>query len=385
MEAGSQSRMEIRIKEETYKGLKHEDRKKLQKVLLDEISEGRIQETFSEERGYQLTNAKLDISSLNTQTSPLTSHPGDRIPTVWDYRDEEQDTDDEPLSSEQLAIHIPPDSPTLGRPYATTGCQTWDEYCKEQTTKMGQESWRSEDWDVYPSFHAYKDYLRTEPSYASHKQLVTPRKELQDKEVSVDRSGRQALLITDESPRQTSWVDETEEEYQQQTVRSARRSVKYTQNARNLKHRTISRTVCVTDSCPIHLHEKRNAGWFPTLAKRCKHQWFDCAKHQCAQNLYDKRTSEPFYPYIEDSEISQQVLINDSCVFPHWHRCLQEHGDKLQENKAKHGYLDLGDEETYSDDQSADDEKPVLEQRPAPEIDTKAATLPIRARSLSSQ
>ena len=164
------------------------------------MRQGRITETHSDEKGYQLVNGKLHAPYLNTRTRAPTPHPGNRVPTVWDYQIEEQDTDDEPLSVEQLAIHTPPDSPTLGQKRTTQGCQTWDDYCEEQITETGKIPWLSMDWDVYPNLAEYKKYLKTLPSHDYYKALVAPRQKLQDRQTRVYWNDGQALLITDETP-----------------------------------------------------------------------------------------------------------------------------------------------------------------------------------------
>jgi hypothetical protein len=382
---------ELAIKEPY--GLDSEYQAKLQKALERGLKEGHIIRTHDSTKEYRIIKNRLELPYLNQRTQrdieftsvedrPSTPHPGKRVPTVWDYQEEASDAEDELLSAGQLDIHT--DSPTLGRKKTPVGCQIWDEYCKEQTSVTGREPWLTNDWDVYPSFAEYKKYLKTLPSYAHYRELVTPRR---NKQRSIYRNDGQALLVTDETPRQNDWVDEAEAEYQQQQriISSARKSTRYLQDNRNPKHYTISWTTCTNDTCAIHYQEKENAQWFPTSARQCKYKWFHCPKHTCTAHLWNKRTSGTFHPHTQQSEAAKRILINGSCILPSWHQCLQENCQKHQEDKVENGYLDLGAEETYSEQSEEDELESFLEQRLAPGITPGDVTLPIREHSSNSQ
>jgi hypothetical protein len=401
-------------KREDFPGLNSKDCEILQKILNDEIAKGTITRDNSRKGGYRLTNGKLDLKYLNEQVEPTnykeskkrepTPHPGNRVPTVWDYQEEEQDTDDEPLSMEKLAIHTPPDSPTRGHPHKKMGCQTWEEYCMQQQKEKGTRPWISLDGEIHPNLQAYNDYINTLSDKKAHNKLHTTRDLRREREDQQNRqtpkyvNDQQGLIIVDKDYRPTkkSWVDEAEEEYQQQqkTISSAKKNIRYLRDWRNIKHFSISWTACVKDICSLHLQDKEGAQWFPSRDSYCKYQWFDCPRHTCSEHLWDKRTSGSFHPHDESFEAAQKILINGSCVFPLWHQCLQEACEKHQEDKVDHGYLDLGAEEIYSDldnteseefDVEEDETEPFLGQRLAPGLSPGVVMLPTRTNSSNSQ
>jgi hypothetical protein len=401
------------------------NQEELQQALNEEIAKGTITRDESRREGYRMTDGKLDLKFLGSQGRPSTPHPGTRVPTVWDYQEIEHETDDEPLSMEKLAIHTPPDSPTLGHQHKKMGCQTWEEYCTEQTTKTGLRPWLCLDWDVYPSWKDYESHLYSLSSYDYYQELVKPHdktlRQAQSTKHTREYVSRQrgltinpslwehtqriidngpGLILIDKArrrPTETDWTKQAEAEYQQQQkiISSARKSIKYIRDYRNLKHGTISWTACTTNECSIHLHDKVNAQWFPNRNRECKYQWFDCPRHACSQHLYDKRTSGSFHPHDEEFEAAQEILVNGSCTFPLWHQCLQEACEKHQEDKVDHGYLDLGTQEVYSDptnseseefeDDGEDEQEPFLGQSFAPGISPGVVMLPIQADSSNSQ
>lgn len=396
--------MGYRVTKKPFSHLKPHNARILQDLLNEEIKKGTIIPCSSREEGYRMKDEKLDLQYLSSTCRPSTPHPGSRVPTVWDYEITEQETDDVPLSTEQLAIHTPPDSPKMGRQNTPSGCQTWEEHAREIINKTGQLPQMDNELEVFPSIDAYQRYLRMIASYNHYKELVKTRKRLAQKNDTDDLqrkertrryvNDQQGLILVDETPYRTAkkhWTEEAEEEYQQQqkTISSARKSIRYLRDWRNIKHASISWTACVKDICSLHLQDKEGAQWFPSRDSYCKYQWFDCPRHTCSEHLWDKRTSGSFHPHDESFEAAQKILINGSCTFPLWHQCLQEACEKHQEDKVDNGYLDLGAEETYSDpdteEESEQDNESFLGLRLAPGTEPGAATLPIRPHSTNSQ
>jgi hypothetical protein len=298
-------------------------------------------------------------------------HPGTRVPTVWDYQVEDSEQSaDETLSTERLAIHTPPDSPKLVRQNATleAGAENPSWWKAQTPTKEERRARRGKERANYANDQQALIIHDTESPYRQDE-----RTEGEEPDDWVTHATKQ--------------YNELQNEYQEQKIIvAARNSIKYIQDTRNLKHSTLSWTACTTDTCGVHYQEKEGSGWFPrSTTKQCKWQWFDCPKPACAQHLWDKRITATFHPNDETFDAAQNLLVNGSCIFPLWHQCLQEDCEKHQEDKVNHGYLDLGAEEEYSDAPTEEEDNSFLEQRLAPGISPGVVMRPIQELLSDSQ
>jgi hypothetical protein len=313
-----------------------------QKWIDYQISEGnlsRSQVTKFERNGRLWTSDPTNAICAPERSD--TPHPGDKVPTVWDYEnfEEADNAEDRALTPEELDIHSSPASPTLSRHSTSRG------YANDEQALVIQDNTKP---------YQYKD---------------------------------------------KDWTVQAEAEFQQQCLqgnnKDYRRTTRYLRDPRNSLHGTIVWTACAATYCPIHYEAKVNTSHFPTR-KGCKWQWSECGTHKCPYHLWDKRTCD-YFPELSEVEVEAQhaPLTNGSCLLSTWQLCLEPQCAQHQKDKLENGFFDdktfLGsrnqsDDENYKtepEDQSEGETS--IQQVPAPGIEPEAAMQQMQDLSLNSQ
>jgi hypothetical protein len=262
---------------------------------------------------------------------PVTPHPGNRVPTVWDYQIPDNQSEDTPLSMEKLAIHTPPDSPKMVRKETTTEPKWWEQ---RRTTTPAQKRYEAE--------------LRDEEDQCNHDALCVHNGRTFYNEAKHNEHWEQLETWLRENDKGNNWVAEELEAYQERSTRHKEETSvtsyrlpltnNYLEDPRNPKHGLLQWTGCFKDTCPIHYHEKIGANWQPQKKRSCKWQHFDCPKDTCGEHLFDKRTTGYFPGMDSTEETRTNLLINGHCTNNLWQVCMMEQCKRHEAQKEANGF-----------------------------------------------
>jgi hypothetical protein len=280
---------------------------------------------------------KVEFGQLNTVPKPYepthdtlverpnTPHPGNRVPTVWDYRMPDSESEETPLSLEKLAIDTPPASPGSKR--------------KHPAVYPMEQQWTH---DVDPEIARNMTTAQLRQCYGAKAEKTRRQTKKLGPRIRINEEYARTAHVNDDpqySLESNDWVDRAKAAYEERhPTQKTPRTSRYLEDHRNPKHGLLSWVGCYYDNCGTHYTDKIGGGWYPQDTRRCKWQHFDCPKDTCHFHLYDKRVTGHFPGMDESEEHRTRLLINGHCTNPLWQVCMMEQCETHKAEKEANGF-----------------------------------------------